>query len=158
MNAHRIALIVAIGVAPGIAGCERQQALPEADAATAQAAGAAEPFGISEISVSDGSGDSPEPTNVDDPIVVIVRSTGRTQGADLEIKLFALANGAVAASRTLRLDGTSGAEQSVAFENAEPWEPGRYLVEVTLDGKLAGHRELDVVAGDPAAEQESAGQ
>lgn len=131
---------------------------PETPAETPETSGArqqAESLAITEIIIA---GPTPDPAafrpmTPDDPIQVTLRTTGRTEGADLLVKVFALANGTAVGNEAIRLDADSEPEQSIRFERETPWDPGRYLIEVTLDGKLAGHQELDIHPEAPAPAQ-----
>lgn len=84
------------------------------------------------------------PMTPKDSINITIRTTGQAADAELLTKVFALANGATVGIKSVRLDNSSAGEQLIRLQNDAPWEPGRYLVEVTLNGKLSGHRELEI--------------
>lgn len=88
------------------------------------------------------------PITLNDSIYVTVHTTGKSANAKMLVQVFALANGVVVGAKTIKLDTSSNSRQSFRFHNDSPWEPGRYLVEVTLDGKLASQSELEIYASD----------
>lgn len=88
--------------------------------------------------------DEMRPTFPTDVIDIAIKTAGRTAGADLSVKMIALAEGGAMGQRDLRLNAASAAAPNVRFEPAPKWKPGRYLFEVSLDGKLAGSQELEV--------------
>lgn len=105
----------------------------------------AEPLTIAEIIVGPTTDASSfQPMTPADPIQIFLRTTGNTEGANLLVEIFALADGSTVGSEAIHLDSASEPEQSIHFERNTPWEPGRYLIEVTLNGKLVGHRELEI--------------
>ncbi|MEQ4573444.1 MAG: hypothetical protein ABN502_00630 [Gammaproteobacteria bacterium] len=86
-----------------------------------------------------------------DDIEVTIRTAGKADGANLSVKLIALANGGVVGVQDVRLGASVASPQRVRFKPAPAWSTGRYLIEVTLDGKLAGHQELEIFPSeDPA--------
>lgn len=90
------------------------------------------------------------PTFPDDVIEIAIRTQGRTTGADLSVKMIALADGSAVGSRDVRLNATSAAAPRVQFAPSPAWKPGRYLFEVSLDGKLAGTQELEIFPAEMA--------
>lgn len=84
------------------------------------------------------------PNLMSDPIIVAIHTEGTTAGADLAVKLFSLDRGVIAGMQTNHLNAASEPVQTFIFKPTPKWTPGRYLVEVTLDKKLAGHREVEI--------------
>lgn len=132
----------------GLTGCSKQPSSED----SAQEGGLPIPaaFEIKEILVNADSVDAQIHAGSTDPVVITIKSHGNSSGVEIHAKLFALANGVLAASHKLNLEKSSADEQTITFKSAKPWEPGRYLVEVTVDGKLAGHRDLDIVENTPS--------
>jgi len=91
------------------------------------------------------------PTHPNDTVEIAIRTEGSTKGADLAVKMIALADGTTAATRTLRLNAGNAATPKLEFNPEGAWATGRYLFEVTLDGKLAGSQELEIFPAEPAA-------
>lgn len=91
------------------------------------------------------------PTHPGDTVEIAMRTEGSTKGADLAVKMIALADGSTAGTRTLRLNAGNTATPKLEFKPDGAWATGRYLFEVTLDGKLAGSQELEIFPADPAA-------
>ncbi|WP_024889983.1 hypothetical protein [Luteimonas huabeiensis] len=107
---------------------------------------AAEPLRVAEIIAGPpGAAASPRPATPTDPVEIVLRTAGHAAaGSALEVKLIALADGQTVGAETVRLEAGGSEEHIVRFEREAPWTPGRYLVEVTLDGNLAGHQELEI--------------
>lgn len=147
-NNQTLALVaLAIAITIAASGCQpdgQQQTTPVVEA-TSQAAS---PLEVDEINVGPSSGDdgtigqSQTPTT---PIFVAVKTLGMTQGADLQVKLFDLTNGQQAVIQTKRIKTDTPTTTEIILKRDQAWDPGRYLVEVTLDGKLVGQRDIDVV-------------
>jgi len=92
-----------------------------------------------------GSGDlSLRPAFPGDVVEIAIKSRGHTAAADLSVKMISLAEGVAVATRDVRLNATSAATPSVRFEPSPEWKPGRYLFEISLDGKLAGTQEIEI--------------
>lgn len=96
-------------------------------------------------------GGGARPTHPSDTVEIAIRTEGSTKGADLAVKMIALADGSTAGTRTLRLNAGNAATPKLQFKPEGGWATGRYLFEVTLDGKLAGSQELEIFPTDPAA-------
>lgn len=77
---------------------------------------------------------------------------GRLDGRMLELR-----SGAVAATVAMDLDERSPPQQSLLFRPSGAWAPGRYLIELTLDGQMIGQRDVDIVARPEDAAPPSAG-
>lgn len=91
------------------------------------------------------------PAHPNDAIELALKSQGSTRGADLSVKMIALADGSTAGIRKLRLNAGNAAAPKLVFEPGEPWRIGRYLFEVSLNGKLAGSQELEIFPAEPDA-------
>lgn len=122
-----------------ISGCERKPTHDEVRVAKA----AAKPFAVQEIRFGNG-GDKPDPQTTKAPIRVTITTTGKAAaGAQLNAKLFNLKQGRAVGEQSRQLK-EENAKVEFVFSNANGFEPGRYLLELMLNGKLLGHRELDV--------------
>lgn len=91
------------------------------------------------------------PTLPADTVEIAIRTEGSTKGADLAVKMIALADGSTAGTQKVRLNAGNSANPKLQFKPEGAWATGRYLFEVTLDGKLAGSQELEIFPADPAA-------
>lgn len=114
---------------------------------------AASKLEISEISArpaGETSGTAMRPAFPKDVVEIAIKTKGGTAGADLSVKMIALANGATVGVREVRLNPTNSASPSVRFEPTPVWAPGRYLFEVSLEGQLVGTQELEVFPADLA--------
>lgn len=101
--------------------------------------------------VDQSPGNSMRPAHPGDAIELSLKSQGSTRGADLSVKMIALADGSTAGVRKLRLNAGNAAAPKLVFEPGEPWRVGRYLFEVSLNGKLAGSQELEIFPAEPDA-------
>lgn len=148
--ANRISVSIGCAVfAAALVACQ-----PEvAGADGRESAGASsqnEPLHVTEITV--GAADAAETRRgvaSGDAVEVRVGLSGHADNAELRVKVIALANGTVVGEEVFRPDASTGPELTARFTPESPFASGRYLIEVTLDGKLAGHRELEIQAQDP---------
>ena len=104
------------------------------------------PLTIDEIRI----GPSSDPSKMlqqqtsDAPIVVAIKAHGASPGANFQVSLFNLKNGAKAGDLVRHVTTRKPTTTIFRFDNASGWTSGRYLVEVRLDGKLVGQRDVDV--------------
>lgn len=86
-----------------------------------------------------------------DKLIASVSTKGQAVSVPVTAKLIAMANGQVVGevskSITTSIDATSNFEFS---KQMPAWAIGRYLVEVSIDGKKAGQQEIEVVQALPA--------
>lgn len=145
----RMAAMLCLGLT--LVGCGRSPADPVPPAASAATA---EEFSFVEVvarPVGQSPGNATRPAHPDDAIELSLKSQGSTRGADLSVKMIALADGSTAGVRKLRLNAGNAAAPKLVFEPGEPWRVGRYLFEVSLNGKLAGSQELEIFPAEPDA-------
>lgn len=90
-----------------------------------------------------------------DVVEIAIKTQGQTSGANLSVKMISLANGAAVGTRSLQLNASNAAAPSLRFEPAPEWAAGRYLFEVSLDGKLAGSQELEIFPAELAEPSKS---
>ncbi len=89
----------------------------------------------------------PQPQDLTKPIPVRIDLTGtRKAGARLHAKLIRLDDSRVVAEQTVALASDSAAPIRFEFSTQGPWQPGRYLFELTHEGKLLGQRDMDLAA------------
>lgn len=139
-------LASSIALCMSLAACE-QQSTNQTTTASATVRTPSTPFKIENILIGKAvevGQTPPKPQTPDDPIEVSVASVGTIQGAALMAKLIALKNGEQAAISTQSLTTDGPTTTAIVFKPDPVWEAGRYLVEVTVDGKLAGQRDVDV--------------
>jgi hypothetical protein len=122
--------------------------------AAATAAPADKPLALIEI-VARPAGEQPgafaRPAHPVDVIELAIRTEGSTKAAELSAKMIALSDGSAVGTQQLRLNAGNAATPTLKFEPNGAWVTGRYLFEVSLDGKLAGSQELEIFPPDPAA-------
>ena len=133
-------------------GCGKVSLSQEAEQPMRQSENETKPFEISEIRVNESESGTPRQTTPEEPVVVSIKTSGAPGKENLEVKLFDLGAGAVVASEKRSLKADSGDEHVFTLKGEKPWASGRYLVEVTVGGKLAGHRELDVMESGPVSQ------
>jgi hypothetical protein len=117
---------------------------------------AARPLVVDEIRVGASSGGTSaamRPQTPKDPINVVVKTTGASQGTFLEVNVFDLKNGQVVANETRQLKVSTPTVTDLLLKREAGWSPGRHLVEVKIDGKLVGQRDIDVVDMPAEAEE-----
>ncbi|MEL4891646.1 hypothetical protein PQU63_04070 [Xanthomonas protegens] len=124
-----------------LGACQRQA--PEQNPATA-----AQPLHVVEVRIGTMRDGRPVPQTSDAPIPVNVALRGAAQGQILKARLLDLRNGRQV-GLVERAMTRSDQVQSLRFDNAAGWPPGRYMLEVTLDGKLASQQDVDVM--DPVS-------
>lgn len=145
---------ISAALAVGLSACQPQTtAGDDADPPPAQAR--SEPLSVREIVAGPaGEVEALRPVVAGDSVEVRLRTTGIADGAELQVKLIALADGSLVGDETIGLDASSGYEHAIGFARDIPWEPGRYLIEATLDGELAGHQELEIQPDDIASPED----
>ena len=144
-----VMIVVAVGM---VSACGKMSSPQGAAEPVGQSEHETKSFEISEIRVNELEGGAPTQTSPGDPIVITVSSSGAPSGEILEVKLFDLGSGAIVASEKRPLEANSGDSHVFTFKREDPWTPGRYLIEMTIGGQLAGHRELDVIESVPVAQ------
>lgn len=135
-------------------GCRRPDASPgpakeEAAAASASPPSVAAPSSLSVTEVrfvgDDPDSSRPLVQRPDRPIRVRLQSSGGGNGETLHAKLIDIADGTLAGQRTHIF---SKANEAIVLEfqpASGKWvSSGRYLLELTLDGKLLSHHDLDI--------------
>lgn len=144
------AAVVLIGAA-AIAGCTPSPSQPKAAAAATEAVQKFELIEIIARPAGEPAGAFTRPAHPADKLEIAIRTQGATKQADLAVKMIALADGTTVDTRTLRLNAGNSAAPQLTFEPSPQWSTGRYLFEVTVDGKLAGSQELEIFPSDIAA-------
>lgn len=105
-------------------------------------------FVIQEVKVGAADAGSVEPKQAlmqNKPIRVEIRSvpSNSPKMARVDVKLIELKTGLVAGTATRQLSG-SGESAAVELKSSNEWHPGRYLIEIRIDGKLSASRDIDV--------------
>lgn len=85
------------------------------------------------------------PQYADQPVVATLGLRPPMRDSKLEGRLIELKTGQVAASANIDLSDSSALEQKLVFRRAAPWMPGRYLIEMTLDGRMIAQQDVDVI-------------
>ncbi|MDV0439770.1 hypothetical protein [Xanthomonas sacchari] len=104
----------------------------------------AEPLHVVEVRIGAMRDGRPVPQTSDAPILATVALRGTAQGHVLKARLLDLRDGRQV-GLVERAMTRSDQVQSLRFDNAAGWQPGRYMLEVTLDGKLASQQDVDVM-------------
>lgn len=143
--------VVVLVAAAAIAGCSPSPNEPKAAATATQAKQKFELIEIIARPAGEPTGAFTRPAHPADKLEIAIRTQGATKQADLAVKMIALADGTTVDTRTLRLNSGNSAAPKFTFEPSPQWLTGRYLFEVTVDGKLAGSQELEIFPSDIAA-------
>ncbi|MCW0378057.1 hypothetical protein NB697_000903 [Xanthomonas sacchari] len=137
MNAKRMVCWMLLPAMLSLGACQRQA--PEQNPATA-----AQPLHVVEVRIGAMRDGRPVPQTSDAPILVNVALRGAAHGQVLKARLLDLRDGRQV-GLVERAMTRSDQLQSLRFDNAAGWPPGRYMLEVTLDGKLASQQDVDVM-------------
>ncbi|MDR1076072.1 MAG: hypothetical protein LBL59_07200 [Xanthomonadaceae bacterium] len=87
------------------------------------------------------------PATIRDPIHVRIGTAGKPDGSELNVKLFELASGKTVGEQGKHIEADTPMVTEWTFEPGQEWDPGSYLIEVTLNGEVMGHRELEIHPG-----------
>ncbi|MBT2745865.1 MULTISPECIES: hypothetical protein [unclassified Lysobacter] len=92
-------------------------------------------------------------------IVASLRTRGAANAVPVTAKLIAMSNGEVVGELKKDLTLTGAATTNLGFvrQGAGNWALGRYVVEVTIDGKPAGRQEIEVTQTLPEGARPRAG-
>ncbi|MDR6672915.1 hypothetical protein [Xanthomonas sp. 1678] len=141
MNKPKAVAVVAILLAGALsAACQKKE--PESKSASTVS-----PLSVVEVRLGTAENGMPKPQTADAPILADVKLQGAARGQVLRAKLLDLRDGQQVGVAERSID-ESAHVQSFRFENAQGWKPGRYMLEVTLDGKLASQQDVDVVGAE----------
>lgn len=98
---------------------------------------------LRELSLGDPSQLGPQ--YADRPVIANVLLERPTPGSRLTGRLLELRSGRTVASASIELGKEPAAEYPLELRASMDWVPGRYLVELDLDGKMIGQRDIDIV-------------
>ena len=149
-NTVRTIFVICLAACCIAAGCNKNAGNPQSEAVSA----APSPLQASAIVLGPGAQSDtgmnappPQPQDLAKPIPVRIDLTGtRKAGARLHAKLIRLDDSRVVAEQTVALASDSAAPIRFEFSTQGPWQPGRYLFELTHEGKLLGQRDMDLAA------------
>ncbi|MFO3707566.1 hypothetical protein ACI6Q5_21960 [Xanthomonas codiaei] len=135
-----INLLLLISLAALVVACGKEEPKP----AQTLDAGAV----IQEVKVGAadaGSAELKQALTQNKPIKVEIRSvpSSSPKVAKVDVKLIELKTGLVAGTATSEILAKGGSAV-VELKSANQWPPGRYLIEVRIDGKLSASRDIDV--------------
>jgi hypothetical protein len=137
-------LVFAMAFLVASAGCQRN--------AAPAAAVPAVPFGFKEIRIGAtadvGAQAHPQFLTVRDPVIVTMITKGQPKDVELAARLIALGT-AQEVDQKLQLSPATSSPIVMRFDPSPKRTPGRYLLELKLDGKLAEHRNVDIGPGSP---------
>lgn len=105
------------------------------------------PLSVVEVRLGTAENGMLKPQTADAPILASIKLQGAARGQVLRAKLLDLRDGQQVGVDE-RPIAQSEQVQSFRFENAQGWKPGRYMLEVTLDGKLASQQDVDVMGAE----------
>lgn len=137
MKAKRMVCWMLLPALLSLGACQRHA--QEQTSATA-----AEPLHVVEVRIGAMRDGRPVPQTSDAPILASITLRGTAHGQVLKARLLDLRDGRQA-GLVERAMTRSDQVQSLRFDNAAGWPPGRYMLEVTLDGKLASQQDVDVM-------------
>ena len=128
-------------------GCALASACQQgADSAAAPKQAAAAPLQIAAIHVGPGAKDAPPaPQTAQQPVRVQIDTRGSSAGAQLQVKLIELKSGRQVGLVERRIVAAGPLATQLKLDPPSTrWNPGRYLIEISLDGKLAEQRDFDI--------------
>lgn len=126
---------LALIAAAALLGCEQNKAPAAAPAAST-------PTAVSDIRI--GSAAAAQPQSPGRPIVVRLKLKGSERTTKLEARLIEPGSDTAVAVLSKQFVGALPPETEFSFESAQPWNEGRYTVEIKLDGKPIAQRAVDV--------------
>jgi hypothetical protein len=139
---HGALMAFALAVLVASTGCQ-QNAAPAA-------AVPAVPFGFKEIRIGAtadvGAQVHPQILTTGDPVVVTMITKGQPKDVELAARFIALGTGQEV-DQKLQLSAATPSPIVMRFDPSPKRTPGRYLLELKLDGKLAEHRNVDIAPG-----------
>lgn len=136
--------MLVLGVATG---CKKEDQSPS-PSATAASNNKPVPIVIEEIIIGKAGTPSgtPEPLTTEDDISVVLKTNGSSKTGELEVKLFDIGNGKQVDMRHERITADNAGTTELIFKSNGGWAPGRYMIEIKIDGKLSSQRDFDVIA------------
>ncbi|MGN6223474.1 hypothetical protein [Pseudoxanthomonas sp.] len=79
------------------------------------------------------------------PLRLSIKTSRSAKNSTMEVKVFALSTGEVKEERVEHLGDDAPSTVDLELDNAKDWSQDRYLIEIRLDGKLAGQQEFDLI-------------
>jgi hypothetical protein len=144
LNAQRIALLLAVGFAITTVAC--QQEAQQADE-PATAAVEAVPVVVQEVLIGAGKDDPsgvPKALTPKDDVQLSLKTNASSKSATLEVKLFEIGAGRLVEQRNATIPPNNLQPVALVFKSETGWNPGRYMFEIKLDGKLIEQRDFDI--------------
>lgn len=142
--------VVALIATVIVVGCSPSSNAPKVATAATQAEQKFELIEIVARPTGEPAGAFTRPAHPADKVEIAIRTRGAAKDAELAIKMIALADGTTVDTRKVRLNAGNSGAPKLTFEPSPLWSTGRYLFEVTVDGKLAGSQELEIYPPDIA--------
>jgi len=146
--------LVASALVLVLASCQQSTSTSSPPAKSSTAAG--QPLQVDEITVAAQGDDSAPSAGLPtggEPIQISIKTRGDAKTAALVAKLISLKDGSVVATVERTLEVSGPATTQLIFKQDKPLEAGRYLIEITVDGRLVGQRDMDV---EPTPEDDAA--
>jgi len=94
---------------------------------------------------------TPEPLTLEDDIHVVLKTNVSSKTGELEVKLFDIGNGKQVDIRNERITPDNAGATELIFKSNGGWAPGRYMLEIKIDGKLSSQRDFDVIVLPPSS-------
>ncbi len=150
---HVVAVLLVLAVSTACTDEKQGAAVTEPAAVGSQAV----PIVIEEIVVgkADSAPGTPEPLTPEDDIRVVLKTNASSKTGELEVKLFDIGNGKQVDIRNERITSDNAGATELIFKHNGGWAPGRYMLELKIDGQLAGQRDFDVIALPPSSPQKA---
>lgn len=144
LNAQRLALLFASGMAITTVACQQEaQKVGEPARATAEAV----PVVVQEVLIGAGKDDPsgiPKPLTPKDDLQLSLKTNASSKSATVEVKLFEIGAGRLVEQRNATIPPNNLQPVTLVFKSETGWNPGRYMFEIKLDGKLIGQRDFDI--------------
>jgi len=151
--------IVVLSGLLGVSGCKPSPPVSERTTAAAQATAPALTFFALNVGNSVKEDQSVSPLTMFSPkdrLIASVQTKGAAKDVQLAAKLISMTNGQTAGDSNQKIATTGPATTNLEFKNEGAWAVGRYLVEVTINGKLEGRQEIEVRENVPPVTPEVA--
>ncbi len=145
--------VFAVGIAMGatmlLAACKPEADAPNPTSVTAQPTLKFIALDVGKTINTDRSVSPLTMFRAGDEIIASVRTDGVSKNVPISTKLVAMKNGQALGELSQKITTTGPATTNLKFPKSTTWELGRYLVEVTINGKFEARQEIEVRQDGP---------
>lgn len=146
----KIICVVWLAIVLCVPGCGSKSGAPGAiDATSGQLALRFQALNVGKVVAADRSVPPLTLFEPKDKIIASVLTRGVATDAPLSARLIAMTNGQVMGEQGHALTAAGPTTTNLEFPRSDSWPVGRYVVEVTLNGKLEGRQEIEVTQNLP---------